>query len=125
VEFGKICRRKLWSLIISYICSVKVISVCYVLKFVAGDMTCVVYLITVLLLVLQALSHRTLVMLMGDDDPAKSQTEVISAAEPHVAFAYLKHLWHSDKKVIGFALSRFILIFSQSYCCTQCDWLLA
>jgi len=37
-------------------------------------------------------------MLMGDD-AGKSQSEVISAAEPHVAFAYLKHLWHSDKKV--------------------------
>jgi len=51
-----------------------------------------------MLLLLQALSHRTLVMLMGAD-PAKSQMELISAAEPHVAVAYLKHLWHSDKKV--------------------------
>jgi len=37
-------------------------------------------------------------MLMGAD-PAKSPMEIISAAEPHVAFAYMKHLWHSDKKV--------------------------
>jgi len=44
-------------------------------------------------------------MLMGAD-PTKSQTEVISAAEPRVAFAYLKHLWHSDKKVILFDLRR-------------------
>jgi len=51
-----------------------------------------------MLRLLQALSHRTLVMLMGAD-PAKSQMELISAAEPHVAFAYLKHLWHSDQKV--------------------------
>jgi len=55
-------------------------------------------------LLMQVLSHRTLVMLMGAD-PSKSQTELISAAEPHVAFAYLKHLWHSDKKVIIFALN--------------------
>ena len=55
---------------------------------------------SMLSLMLQALSERTLVMLMGAD-PARSQTEVISAAEPHVAFAYLKHLWHSDKKVTG------------------------
>jgi len=54
-----------------------------------------------LLLLVQALSHRTLVMLMGAD-PAKSQVELVSAAEPHVAFAYLKHLWHSDKKVSDF-----------------------
>jgi len=54
---------------------------------------------------LQALSHRTLVMLMGAD-PAKSQAELISAAEPHVAFAYLKHLWHSDRKVTGISLNK-------------------
>jgi len=59
-----------------------------------------------LLLLVQALSQRTLVMLMGDD-PAKNQSEVISAAEPHVTFAYLKHLWHSDKKVwLHFASSQ-------------------
>jgi len=65
----------------------------------------------------QALSHRTLVMLMGDD-PAKRQTEVISAAEPHVAFAYLKHLWHSDKKVIWFAFSRLIPILDKIWLCS-------
>jgi len=54
-----------------------------------------------LVVLVQALSHRTLVMLMGAD-PAKSQVELVSAAEPHVAFAYLKHLWHSDKKVSDF-----------------------
>jgi len=47
---------------------------------------------------IKALSQRTLVMLMGVD-PAKSSTEVISNVEPHVAFAYMKHLWNSDKKV--------------------------
>ena len=47
-------------------------------------------------------------MLM-EADPAKSQTEVISAAEPHVAFAYLKHLWHSDKKVFVFVDRNFQL----------------
>ena len=62
-----------------------------------------------MLLLMQALSHRTLVTLMRAD-PAKSQPEVISAAEPHVAFAYLKHLWHSDKKVIGLIIIIIIII---------------
>jgi len=50
-------------------------------------------------------------------DPAKSQTEVISATEPHVAFAYLKHLWHSDNKVATFRFCwRKLLIGKLSIC---------
>ena len=47
---------------------------------------------------MQALSHKTLVMLLGID-PSKNPDQPIPATFPEVAFAYIKHMWKSDQKV--------------------------
>ena len=46
----------------------------------------------------QALSHKTLVMLLGID-PSKNPDQPIPATYPEVTFAYIKHMWKSDQKV--------------------------
>lgn len=50
---------------------------------------------------MQALSHKTLVMLLGID-PSKNPDQPIPATFPEVAFAYIKHMWKSDQKVKNF-----------------------
>ncbi|XP_013416422.1 serine/threonine-protein kinase mTOR-like [Lingula anatina] len=55
-----------------------------------------------------ALSHRTLVMLLGVD-PAKSPDQTIPTSHPAVTFAYMKHMWKSNKKNEAFEnLHRFV-----------------
>jgi FKBP12-rapamycin complex-associated protein len=47
-----------------------------------------------------AISHRTLVMLLGVD-PELVEGHNIPTDNPHVAFAYMKHLWHSKNQQVG------------------------
>lgn len=56
-------------------------------------------------------------MLMGVDTD-KSYADVIPNIEPHVAFAYMKYLWNTDKKVCNLK-SRVIchLLFQLSSVC--------
>eukprot|EP00795_Rhopilema_esculentum_P000207 gene207-9842_t len=48
-----------------------------------------------------ALSHKTLVMLLGVD-PSKSPDMPIPATYPEVTFAYIKHMWKNDEKQEAF-----------------------
>lgn len=45
-----------------------------------------------------ALSHKTLVMLLGTD-PSKQPDQPLPTTYPQVTFAYMKHMWREDKKV--------------------------
>jgi len=55
-----------------------------------------------------ALSHKTLVMLLGTD-PSKNPDQPIPATYPEVTFAYIKHMWKSDQKQEAFQkLSHFV-----------------
>ena len=47
----------------------------------------------------QALSHKTLVMLLGTD-PSKHPDQPIPTTNPKVTFAYLKHMWKSSNRVL-------------------------
>lgn len=48
----------------------------------------------------QALSHKTLVMLMGID-PSHSYKQPLPIIYPKVTFAYTKHMWRAGQKVIS------------------------
>lgn len=48
------------------------------------------------------LSHKTLVMLLGVD-PSLNTEEDVPAHNPHVAFAYTKHLWMDGKEDLAYA----------------------
>ncbi|XP_065842793.1 serine/threonine-protein kinase mTOR-like [Oscarella lobularis] len=43
------------------------------------------------------LSQKTLIMLLGSD-PSKHPDQRIPIEHPHVAFAYMKHMWNSDEQ---------------------------
>ena len=45
-----------------------------------------------------ALSHKTLVMLLGTD-PSKQADQPLPTTYPQVTFAYMKHMWNENKKV--------------------------
>ena len=45
-----------------------------------------------------ALSHKTLVMLLGND-PSKQADQPLPTTYPQVTFAYMKHMWNENKKV--------------------------
>jgi FAT domain. len=47
--------------------------------------------------VIQMLSHKTLVMLLGMD-PSENPDQPLPAHHPQVTFAYTKHLWMSDRR---------------------------
>ncbi|CAH0563403.1 unnamed protein product [Brassicogethes aeneus] len=54
------------------------------------------------------LSHKTLVMLMGYD-PQLNPDKPLPVTQPHVTFAYTKHLWATDNKEEAFnKLSQFL-----------------
>lgn len=46
----------------------------------------------------QALSNKTLVMLLGSD-PSLTPNQPIPTDHPPVTFAYIKHMWKSNQKV--------------------------
>ncbi|XP_015906953.1 serine/threonine-protein kinase mTOR [Parasteatoda tepidariorum] len=48
-----------------------------------------------------ALSHRTLVMLLGSDPSTNSQN-MLPCNHPQVTFAYIKHMWKSNQKQNAF-----------------------
>ena len=48
--------------------------------------------------ILQALSHKTLVMLLGTD-PTKNTDQPIPTVSPEVTFTYMKHMWRNNQKV--------------------------
>ena len=48
--------------------------------------------------IFQALSHQTLVMLLGTD-PSKHPDQPIPSKFPIVTFAYMKHMYKSGQKV--------------------------
>lgn len=57
------------------------------------------------------LSHKTLVMLLGCD-PSKSPDVDLPYVQPHVTFAYTKHLWMDGKEQLAYdKLSRFVNTF--------------
>ena len=64
----------------------------------------------------QALSHKTLVMLLGMD-PAKNSDKPIPTTNPQVTFAYLKHMWKSSQKVTVFIQQKInlIIVISDTY----------
>ena len=45
-----------------------------------------------------ALSHKTLVTLLGTD-PSKQADQPLPTTYPQVTFAYMKHMWNENKKV--------------------------
>ena len=45
-----------------------------------------------------ALSHKTLVMLLGND-PSKQPDQLLPTTYPQVTFAYMKHMWREGQKV--------------------------
>lgn len=46
----------------------------------------------------QALAHKTLVLLLGVD-PSKQLDQPLPTAHPHVTYAYMKYMWKSARKV--------------------------
>ncbi|XP_015759867.1 PREDICTED: serine/threonine-protein kinase mTOR-like [Acropora digitifera] len=48
-----------------------------------------------------ALSHKTLVMLLGTD-PSKQTDQPLPTTYPQVTFAYMKHMWNENKKEEAF-----------------------
>lgn len=57
------------------------------------------------------LSHKTLVMLLGCD-PSQSPDLDLPFVQPHVTFAYTKHLWMDGKEQLAYdKLSRFVNTF--------------
>ena len=52
-------------------------------------------------LYLQALSHKMLVTLLGVD-PSQNPDHPLPTSNPHVAYAYTKHLWMSNQKEQAF-----------------------
>jgi len=48
-----------------------------------------------------ALSHKTLVMLLGTD-PSKQADQPLPTTYPQVTFAYMKHMWNENKKEEAF-----------------------
>lgn len=60
------------------------------------------------------LSHKTLVMLLGCD-PSQNQELDLPFVQPHVTFAYTKHLWMDGKEQLAYdKLSRFVNTFKAS-----------
>lgn len=58
------------------------------------------------------LSHKTLVMLLGCD-PSQNIDQDLPHAQPHVTFAYTKHLWMDGKEQLAYdKLSRFVNTFN-------------
>lgn len=47
---------------------------------------------------MQALAHKTLVLLLGVD-PSKQLDHPLPTAHPHVTYAYMKYMWKSSRKV--------------------------
>lgn len=47
---------------------------------------------------IQALAHKTLVLLLGVD-PSKQLDHPLPTAHPHVTYAYMKYMWKSNRKV--------------------------
>ena len=59
-----------------------------------------------------ALSHKTLVMLLGSD-PSKNTDQPLPTTYPQVTFAYMKHMWREGQKVNeGFGFLQLVLHFS-------------
>ncbi|XP_060521647.1 serine/threonine-protein kinase mTor [Cylas formicarius] len=59
------------------------------------------------------LSHKTLVMLLGFN-PEENLQKPLPASQPHVTFAYCKHLWQIDEKQRAYEhLQRFLAEYSQ------------
>ena len=57
------------------------------------------------------LSHKTLVMLLGCD-PSQNTEIDLPCVQPHVTFAYTKHLWMDGSEALAYAkLSRFVNTF--------------
>ncbi len=52
-----------------------------------------------------ALSHKTLVMLLGTD-PSKQADQPLPTTYPQVTFAYMKHMWRENKKAREQATSK-------------------
>ena len=52
-----------------------------------------------------ALSHKTLVMLLGTD-PSKQVDQPLPTTYPQVTFAYMKHMWRENKQVGQFLVKR-------------------
>ena len=52
-----------------------------------------------------ALSHKTLVMLLGTD-PSKQVDQPLPTTYPQVTFAYMKHMWRENKQVGLFLVKR-------------------
>lgn len=65
---------------------------------------------------LQALSHKTLVTLLGTD-PSQNPDHPLPTLHPHVTYAYSKHLWMSNQKEQAFRyfILQFFKISSQTY----------
>lgn len=58
------------------------------------------------------LSHKTLVMLLGCD-PSQNPEQDLPSTQPHVTFAYTKHLFMDGKEQLAYdKLSRFVTTFS-------------
>ncbi|KAL7026943.1 hypothetical protein ACKWTF_005245 [Chironomus riparius] len=58
------------------------------------------------------LSHKTLVMLLGCD-PSQNEDQDLPVVQPHVTFAYTKHLWMDGKEELAYdKLSRFVITFN-------------
>lgn len=47
---------------------------------------------------LQALAHKTLVLLLGVD-PSRQLDHPLPTVHPQVTYAYMKHMWKSARKV--------------------------
>jgi FKBP12-rapamycin complex-associated protein len=62
--------------------------------------------------VMQMLSHKTLVMLLGMD-PSQNPDQPLPAHHPQVTFAYTKHLWMSDRREEAY---RYVLILLSMFC---------
>lgn len=59
------------------------------------------------------LSHKTLVMLLGYD-PSLHGSVPLPCSQPQVTFAYTKHLWMSDQKILAYdLLSKFFNEYTQ------------
>lgn len=65
------------------------------------------------------LSHKTLVMLLGCD-PSQSPDQDLPFQQPHVTFAYTKHLWMDGKEQLAYdKLTRFVSSFKSTLSETQ------
>lgn len=59
------------------------------------------------------LSHKTLIMLLGYN-PEEQPEQPLTITQPHVTYAYTKHLWMSEKKTLAYRqLEHFLRVYSE------------